>query len=520
MPSSEIISARTRRFVEATLGADPHLAREHLATQRVSIALEAAFAKRYTGQAILFTLLNLLVRLEAYCPILAVAVPDVPRHPLLRLLPEGGIQGALRQFFGGFPAAARLTFVAAGATKADVVVTPDYQRSGMSLWADGWLVYLNEPALGQNTDVNPVGAHVAAALGAAEILKRLLAGLTLPPGLRIVPVERLIFSTYDYTLGGSLNPPLPPAVDVDGVVVVGLGGIGSAFAAAASNLPALSGRLTLVDRDALDGTSFNRHLVAVPGDTGAKVDLCRRALAFHPDVDARAEWFDEFDQATGDPLDLVVVGVDKDPVRRAIQAKLPRVILNGGTSDTASFRVSRHDYRHGACLSCIAREDLQDHPTERALARQLGLDLATVLEYQRSGDAVHRELLERAGVLSKDDIEVLAGRPLAEIQRRICAELRLGPGPEGEAVSISFLSALPGFLLLGEIIKERAFAVPSRPPINQEFNHMLLSVIGRPHPSLLHGWMGRRPDCGCGRAAYQRAYARKWPSGAKTNGYT
>jgi len=46
----------------------------------------------------LSTLLNLLVRLGAYCPEVAVILPSADRHPLLRLLEGDRFHDALREF--------------------------------------------------------------------------------------------------------------------------------------------------------------------------------------------------------------------------------------------------------------------------------------------------------------------------------------------------------------------------------------------------------------------------------------
>jgi len=113
-----------------------------------------------------------------------------------------------------------------------------------------------------------------------------------------------------------------------------------------------------------------------------------------------------------------------------------------------------------------------------------------------------------AGVLSPDQVQRLAGVSLAEVQVRLCSELQLTAAPDGPAVSISFLSALAGYLLLGEMIKERT--EHPRPPLNEEINHAFMSVLGRPHAHLLRAWFEKRPSCDCGRQPYQRAYERKW----------
>jgi hypothetical protein len=514
MHSDNPISARTSRFFEETVTNSTGEVQAHTRGQSVHLTLPPAYGNSFVGQLITFTLLNLLVRLDAYCPAVTVTLPPCQRHPLLRLLAPGAFAAALAAFFTPFPAAQRLRFLQDSAAVEDasiyVHISPVAASNVLSVWADGWIAYLNE-GVPPDGDENAVGASVAAGFAAAEIFKRLLAGLALRPGLSIKPAERLVFSTYDYKLVPGPNPPLPQTIDIDGTVIVGLGGIGVAFIAAAASLPSLAGKLSLVDRDTIDQTTHNRFLIARPGDQGFKVDLCRRALAFHAGVEAYPEWFDDFVGRYGDRHPLIVVGVDKDQVRRQIQAGRPKVLLNAGTSDTASFRVTRHNYTEGACLACIAQSDLQQHPAEQMLAQQLGLDLATVLAYRASGRPIPLEALQAAGVLNELSAQALGNRPLDEIAEKLCGQIQLAPPEEAPAVSISFLSALPGFLLLGEVIKERCYPQQPRPALNAEVNHAMFSVLGRLHPALLHGWMDKREGCDCTRPAYQRAYRRKWP---------
>ncbi len=128
----------------------------------------------------------------------------------------------------------------------------------------------------------------------------------------------------------------------------------------------------------------------------------------------------------------------------------------------------------------------------------------------KSGEPLPATLLRKRGVLTGGDIERLGDRPLAEIQARICAQVPLGTGKQQEAVSISFLSALPGFLLLGEVIKERSYPGTPRAPLNETANHLLLSLLGRPRQALLGDWWQKARGCDCIRPAYQRNYQRKW----------
>jgi molybdopterin/thiamine biosynthesis adenylyltransferase len=520
MHSPSAISDRTTRFFEAVIQADAERLQGYLSSQHVAIRLDPPDPDGFTGQAILFTLLNLLVRLDAYCPRITVILPGVDRHPLLRLLATGNLQDGLHDFVTPFPAAGRIawhTDAPPESVRADinVFITPRRIADVLSVWADGWVVYLNEDAPDQPGDANIVGACSAAALAAAEVFKRLIEELPFKPGFAVQQIDRLHLSMFDYMLTPDWNPPLPTAVDLDGVAIVGLGGIGSALVAAATSLPEIRGTLCLIDDDVLDATTLNRHLVARPGDSGPKVEVCRRALGFYSGVQARQELYAAFVEATGNRHELVVVTVDDDRVRRSIQATHPRLILNAGASDLASFQVTRHDYLHGACLSCIARDDLREHPAEQALARFLGLDLSTILAYQRSGIPIPRPVLRQAGRLSEDGIVRYGDHTVSDIQQHRCAELAVGdPGGEN-AMSISFLSALPGFLLLGELVKERGYPNIERPPLNEESNHLFLGMLGRPHPRLLRGYRKKRDGCDCTRAPYMRAYQRKWKTVAQ-----
>jgi hypothetical protein len=263
----EMISARTTRFVESTLTADTTAVQAHLADQRVAVTLDPAVGATFAGQMILFTLLNLLVRLELYAPQLEVTLPDVECHSLLRLLDSGSLPRALERFFSPFPAAHLLHI---SSTPADgtastlrLVIGPQPMADALSVWADGWITYLNTQAPFRAEDTNSVGACVAADFAAAEVFKRLITGLPLRPGLKVLPIDQLVFSAYDYRLSASPNPPLPAVVNVGGVVVVGLGGIGAGFVTAASALPRLAGLLILVDKDPLDPTNLNRLLYAL-----------------------------------------------------------------------------------------------------------------------------------------------------------------------------------------------------------------------------------------------------------------
>src|SRR5206468_8501759 len=107
--------------------------------------------------------------------------------------------------------------------------------------------------------------------------------------------------------------------------------------------------------------------------------------------------FSDFVDAEGNRHDLIIAAVDRDRFRREIQSSLPRILLNAGTSNVASFRVTRHTYLEGACLRCIARDDLGGDPRIASLARRLRVAATDIEQYERSGSTVPEDALRAAG---------------------------------------------------------------------------------------------------------------------------
>lgn len=505
-------SARTRRFLETALAEEPERLRQRVARARVRIAICPSVGGSFTAQLIAFTLVNLLIRLGDFFPTTELVVPDAARHPQLRLLQHERLTAGLRAFFAPFAAAERLAIVdvpTAQTPTMNVVIAPDVGPGSLQVWAEGWLAYLNAMPVTRVMDTNPIGACVAAAFAAAEIFKELVGGAPMRPGVRIVRNTKLVFSAYDHRLAEGPNPPLPAEIDLGDTLLVGAGGIASAFTFGAAALPALGGALAIVDDDDFDETNENRHLVAPPGATGPKAVWCANVLSFVPGVrayvrDVQAHYATLNDREP----DVVALAVDDDGVRRWVQSRLPRVVLNAATGEIGDIRLSRHTYSQGACLACIAVADLAPgDPTIRALARRLSLPYEVIQAYDQSAQPLPRGVLAASGRLATADLERFAERTTREIWQLIYNEAPV-VAEDDEAPSISFLSATAGFLLLAEVIKER---LPGhRPPLNEGTNLFSLGTLGRPHPDLLAQSRPKRADCDCAKEPWQRAYQRKW----------
>jgi hypothetical protein len=188
-------------------------------------------------------------------------------------------------------------------------------------------------------------------------------------------------------------------------------------------------------------------------------------------------------------------------VRRAFQLGMPRLILNGGTSDSGFYQVTSHDFLTEACLGCISRADLQSASAEESLARRLGVQLGELQPHLDSAEPLPCWLLAQ---LSPVDAGQLRGVPGREVARVACGHLR--PLPDELAHSAPMLSAAPGILLAAEIVKRLMVAYA---PLSAMTNMVATSILNGPHQR----WALQRhksSDCTCQDPAYRAFYQRRW----------
>jgi hypothetical protein len=310
-------------------------------------------------------------------------------------------------------------------------------------------------------------------------------------------------SLWDYSVTPSYTGPALPddPLDLTGVGFVGCGGIAASTLWALALL-ALTGSPALIDDDIVDITNLNRLLFANHGDCGRKkVDVAKETL------DAAGTAAAPFDRRWEAPsndgqlsVDLAVVTVDKDPVRRSIQASMPRLILNGGTGDSGEYRISRHDFLSGACLACISHGDKAVRSLDENLAQFLGVSFDQLAPYLKSDEPLPDVLIARSSAAA--DVQAkLRKIPARRLAQHFCDDLALA---EGEAVSAPTLSATPGVMLAAEIVKY-ALGVQTK---LETSNVVHGSVLRGPHAR----WpmrLEKRQDCVCTDAIYREHYVRR-----------
>ncbi len=486
---------RTRRFL-ARVTDDPDGAAARMAGVEVDIV--AARLTPAVEIAIALTA-TLLLRLDEAAPRLHLDVPAT-RTTRLPRLGDGNLVEEVATEHAGFVSVDRL--VTGRSADPALRLVFDGEDDGVFVATAGWACAFGE----RLPDIagNPIAAVFAGTIASAEALKVALVaagGAT----ARSRPWRGAV-SLWDYALAPNVGMSIPEVVDLDGVVFVGCGGVASAIAWPLALLT-LRGAPLAVDDDTIDDTNPNRHLTASLRDVGeGKAELLAALLrsAGAAPVVQPVRW-EAVDPGRRSAVELGVVSVDEDAARRAFQLDMPRLALNGGTSDTGFYQVTSHDFLTEACLGCIARADLHTGGPDESLARLLGIPLAELRPHLGSGAPLPDELLGR---VAAENREQLRGVPGSDVARAACGRLR--PLPDEPAVSAPMLSAAPGVLLAAELVKRRMGA---EAPLSPRTNMVATSILTGPHER----WgrrIRKRTDCTCQDPAYRAHYRSRWQEGA------
>lgn len=332
-------------------------------------------------------------------------------------------------------------------------------QADLMLDGSGWIVDLGDRIEDQPALMNPIGPLAAAALGAGEIFKALFA-LSHPDttASRRFEAARGRFSFFDYTPDGQ-SPALTP-VEID-AFLVGAGGVAAGTITTLGELgPHISGSLRLIDHDMLNSDSLNRVSYArwrSAVNRASKVSEAKfylDARLANLDVGDYPMQFSEFKRLLAPRrsdrrYEVIVTALDDDDVRHEVQREFPCVLVDAATGRDANCRIERVLLGEWACLGCTRRP------------------APAMAEAAHDGEC--------------------------------------GSFPDEHAPSVSFLSALPGILAAGELLKQ---ALGGAGSLRGAFEHIF--TYG-PNGDLRHE-MAPSADCavGCGKTSVLRAYETKY----------
>ncbi len=379
--------------------------------------------------------------------------------------------------------------------------------------ADGWVAsvlstYVDDPP----GPPNPYSAAAAAAIAASEVFRIIFQERLPVPGR----AGDLRVSLLDFSEKTGAERHLPKGT-IGEVAFVGLGAVANGALWALGRHEGLRGRSWLVDPERLELSNLQRYVLSRDADVGRdKIEMAREALVstkleqtFHRVI--LDEFADSF--SSGFTIPTVCVSVDNVQGRRTAQALLPRLVINGWTSDSG-LGASWHEFsRDAACLACLYQPRGTGPSQTDLVAQAFGLtpERATALwiSQQAPSEAELKNIATYLGAPS-EIISSWRGKPLSHLYSEVvCGSVRLDVRGLGriEAVPLAHQSALAGVLMAVELIKRTD---PELCEISQPETLISWDDVLRPPPRRWAQPRPREPRCICSDAIYQEAYTKKW----------
>lgn len=477
-----------------------------LERQVVGIVFDDRAATTTEGRTALELLVNLFARLYPKIALVASG-PYAREHTELLTRIATGINPVIE--ITGDPDTVTICAVLGDASAK--LVAP-----AIHVGSDGWIVRVSRKTpVGFGASNNPFGAAAAACFAAANVFRVIFTD-QLPRGEFDEDLAMSIFD-LDPTAEQPPNPSLA-SVELRDACLVGIGAIGNGALWVLARVPWIGGVFDIVDGERVDLTNVQRYVLTTPDDVGRwKVEVGNRELSKHGSrLVVRthpATWGRHLAESTPKwSLDVAAVALDSARDRIAVQAALPRRVINAWTQ-AGDLGISRHDFlADNACLACLYLPNGTNRNDDDLVAEAIGLpgEKNLVRDLLHSGAPVGEELVlriaEALGVAA-EPLLAYADRPLRAFYSEVLCGgvvLRLQGGGNriGTEVPMVFQSALAGVLLAAALVRE-ATDLPS--PAGTKSVIDLLRPLGT-HLSIR---IGKHPSgqCICQDRDYRATYA-------------
>ncbi len=336
----------------------------------------------------------------------------------------------------------------------------------MFLGSAGWTAKLGvDGPVGSLDTGNPFGAAAAACVGVANAFR---ANFT--ADLAGAPLDgSLDFDVLHHRLEAcGVAPILPAGLDLGDTHLVGLGAIGRAASWTLSRAVGLRGRIEGIDHDEIDLSNLQRYVGSVQADQDRRRKKTASAEKMFTDssITFRGHtktWGQYLAHTANFDLDRVAVALDTPEDRIAVQASLPRRLLNAWTQP-GDLGVSHHDFLEGPCLACLYLPEKEVPSISQLVAEALGLpepEIRVLLHLNFKVDDNFIARIAAATGVAARVLDRFKHLPLLTFySKAVCGTAhfrRHGGGSRGEmAVPMAFQSALAGVLLAAEIIADAA----------------------------------------------------------------
>jgi len=340
-----------------------------------------------------------------------------------------------------------------------VIGTDLAEIPGFKAWigSDGWnALFSTKSPQSIGVSRNPLGSAAAACFGAAAIFRHFFhneLGVTAPD-------EEFVLSLLDYS---RVPSTLTEAIDYElgEIVLAGAGAIGNAAVWLLARTYC-GGRIHVVDPEIVDDSNPQRYILTDAQSGGLpKVDLAARELStskLEP-VPHTVPWSAFIGNQPNWKFPLAAVALDTLEDRIAVQASLPKWILNSWTQAN-DIGVSRHGFNsESACLACLywpkkQRKNLDEMIKEAIHYSGELMDIRNMLYFERGLDDPWLERLSKDMGQSRELLEPFRGKTLHAFYREaICGGHIIAVESGTIEVPMAFQSAIAGIMLAGEIVK-------------------------------------------------------------------
>lgn len=367
----------------------------------------------------------------------------------------------------------------------DIVIGAGPDVGGAELWlgGDDWTALAGHHPAPLTPDEHAFGVHAAAALTAAEVMKRVLG----PLGMMNVPMtEPLVWNLLDYRLAaaGSIPTPIHQTLDV---VLFGAGSVGSSTAGLLVCDPGTSGTIVVVDPDSFDPVRNPYRYPASTGtERGPKADwvagLLSKAGWRAPGCCQRvADWTRS--QETPGWAGIAVSSVDRVDGRLDVADVLAHTTVSVGVAGLALHAQVEHCFDEFACPYCDFAGEAAPMTRIQARAQQVGLSPARVAQLDLDGRVLEPDDVAAAvaaGRVRAEQADQLVGRRLDDLIRRVYAEATVpAAGEEPAAVTSPYVSWMGGLLAAAELAKAARGLLPLDRRVDLDLSGVPLGVQSR-----------------------------------------
>lgn len=385
--------------------------------------------------------------------------------------------------------------------------------------SDGWTAKLStRQAVGSGNSCLPFAAGFAACIAASNIFRFVFRELIADVQFD----EDLTISLLDFSFNKSEDNVLEVR-SFDDVILAGLGAIGNGVLWTLSKLKHIEGNIVLIDPETVSLSNLQRYVMTKEPDEGVpKSEIAQQSLSDTKFTiqSFQGSWQSYMGKRKSWDLDFVITALDSAKDRIAVQASLPKYIINGFT-EQGLLGISRHyQFSETACIGCMYLPSEKKTNRSEEVAKNLGIPQheKQVRNYLYLNSPIDENLLRLIAESNKIDLQALKhfiGTPMSEFYSNfVCGGVLLSlKTAEKNSIQLEaplvFQSVLSGILLVAELYLFKAgYRYQSFPNVTHIYPLLPLNYISNPYNHTLPKDKSTR--CICSDEDYKSVYNKKW----------